>query len=101
MTNQSSPEARLSELGINLPDLSAAATAPNPFAANNVPAVRTGYTTACESAGFAAAGDDFVNGSWWGGESRNGEGLFVTRAPDGLVAVAFFTHRPPAGAAPE
>ena len=64
-----------------------------------VPAVRTGYTTACETAGFASAGDDFVNGSWWGGESRNGEGLFVTRAPDGLVAVAFFTHRPSAVAA--
>ncbi|HET9482877.1 MAG TPA: hypothetical protein VFO79_02875 [Xanthomonadales bacterium] len=63
-----------------------------------VPAVRTGYTGACESAGFAVAGDDFVNGSWWGGESRNGEGLFVTRAPDGLVAVAFFTHRPAAAA---
>jgi enamine deaminase RidA (YjgF/YER057c/UK114 family) len=42
MTNQTSPEARLSELGITLPDLSAAAAAPNPFAANNVPAVRTG-----------------------------------------------------------
>ncbi len=59
-----------------------------------VPAVRTAFTTSCESAGFANASNDFVNGSWWGGESRNGEGLFVTRAPDGLVAVAFFTHRP-------
>ncbi len=42
MTSGTSPEARLSELEITLPDLSAAAAAPNPFAANNVPAVRTG-----------------------------------------------------------
>lgn len=42
MTSSTSPEARLTELGITLPDLSAAAAALNPFAANNVPAVRTG-----------------------------------------------------------
>lgn len=42
MTSPTSPEARLTELGITLPDLSAAAAGPNPFAANNVPAVRTG-----------------------------------------------------------
>jgi enamine deaminase RidA (YjgF/YER057c/UK114 family) len=42
MTSHTSPEARLNELGIALPDLSGAPTAPNPFAANNVPAVRTG-----------------------------------------------------------
>jgi enamine deaminase RidA (YjgF/YER057c/UK114 family) len=42
MTNQAGPEARLKELGIVLPDLAATAAAPNPFAANNVPIVRTG-----------------------------------------------------------
>lgn len=58
------------------------------------PAVATAFTTQCESAGFANATDDFVNGSWWGGETRSGEGLFLTRSPDGLVALAWFTHRP-------
>lgn len=43
MTSSTNPEARLNELGITLPDLSAApAGTAGPFAANNVPVVRTG-----------------------------------------------------------
>jgi enamine deaminase RidA (YjgF/YER057c/UK114 family) len=41
VTNQARPEERLKELGLTLPEIAAPGTA-NPFAANNVPVVRTG-----------------------------------------------------------
>jgi hypothetical protein len=57
--------------------------------------IPTGFTTQCEQQGFAnVTGNDWMNGTWWGGDSRSGEGLLIHVAPDDTVFVAWFTHRP-------
>jgi sugar lactone lactonase YvrE len=57
--------------------------------------VPTPFTTQCEAQPFAqVTGLDWINGTWWGGASRAGEGVLITRAGDGTTFVAFFTHRP-------
>lgn len=57
--------------------------------------VPTAFTTACQAQPFAQAqGVDWINGTWFGGGPRDGEGWMINRAPDGTVFVAFFTHRP-------
>jgi hypothetical protein len=33
-------------------------------------------------------------GTWFGGASRDGEGLMIDRTGDGRPFVAWFTHRP-------
>jgi WD40 repeat protein len=60
------------------------------------PLVPTAFTTQCEAVPFAQVqGTDWINGSWWGGATRDGEGFFLTQAPDGTVFFAWFTYRPP------
>lgn len=59
--------------------------------------VRLAPTTAsarCRSDGFAnASGNDFMAGTWFGGDARSGEGLLVDALADGTLVVGFFTHR--------
>lgn len=35
-----------------------------------------------------------MNGTWYGGASRSGEGLLITVNATGLATVAMFTHLP-------
>jgi len=57
--------------------------------------IPTAFTTQCEAQGFAnVQGNDWMNGTWWGGDSRSGEGLLIHVAPDDTVFIAWFTHRP-------
>ena len=56
-------------------------------------------TARCRASGLDAADKSWVNGQWWGGEARAGEGWFLDRRADGQVFFAWFTHRPPATAA--
>ncbi|QJR12660.1 hypothetical protein DSM104443_03752 [Usitatibacter rugosus] len=49
----------------------------------------------CQAQGIDAADKSWVNGFWWGGAGRSGEGLyFDRRGSDGDTFVAWFTHRP-------
>ena len=41
----------------------------------------------------------WVNGMWWGGPARAGEGFTLDRNADGTTFFAWFTHRPPAAMA--
>lgn len=51
----------------------------------------------CEAQGVSSQLDpDWMAGVWFGGEARSGEGLFIDVSNQGVVSVAFFTHRPPA-----
>lgn len=57
--------------------------------------IPTAFTPPCQAGNFAQVqGVDWINGTWYGGTSRDGEGWTIHRAPDGTVFVAFFTHRP-------
>jgi hypothetical protein len=57
--------------------------------------IPTAFTPVCQAGPFAQAqGVDWINGTWYGGAARDGEGWTIHRAPDGTVFVAFFTHRP-------
>lgn len=51
-------------------------------------------TRRCEQQGVDGADRSWVNGMWWGGEARAGEGLFLDRREDGTTFFAWFTHRP-------
>jgi streptogramin lyase len=51
-------------------------------------------TARCEQQGFANAEKSWVNGMWWGGPARSGEGFFLDRRSDGYTFLAWFTHRP-------
>jgi streptogramin lyase len=51
-------------------------------------------TARCRAQGVDAADRSWMNGQWWGREARSGEGLFLDRAGDGRVFLAWFTHRP-------
>ncbi|HQZ45988.1 MAG TPA: hypothetical protein PK042_07725 [Usitatibacteraceae bacterium] len=57
-------------------------------------------TTRCEEQGLDAADKSWVNGQWWGGQARAGEGLFLHRRSDGTTFFAWFTHRPSAELTP-
>jgi hypothetical protein len=48
----------------------------------------------CQQQGIDAADKSWINGNWWGGDARAGEGLFLDRRSDGDVFIAWFTHRP-------
>lgn len=51
-------------------------------------------TTRCQQQGFNAADKSWIVGTWWGGESRSGEGILIDhRASDGLTFAAWFTFR--------
>jgi streptogramin lyase len=51
-------------------------------------------TARCRAQGVDAADKSWVNGQWWGRDSRSGEGWFLDRAADGRAFFAWFTHRP-------
>ena len=51
-------------------------------------------TARCRTQGVDGADRGWVNGMWWGGETRSGEGLFLDRRADGTTFFAWFTHRP-------
>jgi hypothetical protein len=55
-------------------------------------------TARCRAQGIDHADRSWVNGQWWGGEPRSGEGLFIDRGGDGTAFFAWFTHRPAASA---
>ncbi len=57
-------------------------------------------TQRCLAQGVDAADRSWVNGQWWGGQARAGEGLFLHRRTDGTTFFAWFTHRPDAAAMP-
>jgi streptogramin lyase len=55
----------------------------------------TAASNRCRADGFAnSSGNAWMAGTWFGGNERSGEGLLVDALADGLVFVAFFTHRP-------
>lgn len=52
-------------------------------------------TAECERVGFANADAmTWIVGSWYGGASRNGEGLLIDKTASGVPFVAWFTYRP-------
>jgi sugar lactone lactonase YvrE len=51
-------------------------------------------TARCRERGIDHADRSWVNGQWWGGEARSGEGIFLDRRADGTTFFAWFTHRP-------
>lgn len=58
-------------------------------------AVESELTRRCLQQGYANAGDLWwINGSWYGGAARNGEGLLIDQTGDGRAFVAWFTYRP-------
>lgn len=55
----------------------------------------TAESQRCLAQGFdAGAAPQYMAGTWFGGAERSGEGLFLDVLADGLVLVAWFTHRP-------
>ena len=52
----------------------------------------------CQQQGFSAqaASADYIQGTWYGGEGRSGEGLLIDRLSENQALIAFFTHRPSA-----
>jgi sugar lactone lactonase YvrE len=52
-------------------------------------------TRRCEQAGFAQSpAEDWLQGTWWGGASRSGEGFIFEYVNDTTVVATWFTHRP-------
>jgi sugar lactone lactonase YvrE len=52
-------------------------------------------TADCERVGFANASTmTWIVGAWYGGPSRNGEGLLIDKTSTGVPFVAWFTYRP-------
>ncbi len=52
-------------------------------------------TARCLAQGFGQVGDrEWLIGSWYGGESRSGEGLMLDMNADGMVFLTWFTFRP-------
>lgn len=70
------------------------------FGDGSYPLERLAATTAsaqCQADGFdPSAAHDWMAGSWFGGATRSGEGLFLDVLANGTVLVAWFTHRPAA-----
>lgn len=55
----------------------------------------TSASQQCLADGFASTTDHlWMAGTWFGGASRSGEGLFLDVLADGVVLAAWFTHRP-------
>ena len=52
-------------------------------------------TRRCEQAGFAQSPpEDWLQGTWWGGSARSGEGFIFEYVNDTTVVATWFTHRP-------
>ncbi len=68
------------------------------FGIGSYPLVRAGdseQSLQCKQVGFANTTNlGFIGGHWFGGASRNGEGLLLDRLADGQVFVTWFTYRP-------
>lgn len=68
------------------------------FGSGSYPIVRllpNELTADCERVGFANANAmTWIVGSWYGGPSRNGEGLLIDKTATGVPFVAWFTYRP-------
>ncbi|UXI67172.1 hypothetical protein [Tahibacter amnicola] len=57
--------------------------------------LRNQATAECERTGVATAPNKlWLAGSWYGGESRSGEGLMLDTDAAGMVFLTWFTHRP-------
>lgn len=57
--------------------------------------VENELTQRCQQQGFDNANDlQWILGSWYGGEARNGEGILIDKTADGRAFVAWFTYRP-------
>lgn len=57
-------------------------------------------TQRCLQNGLDDPDRTWMDGMWWGGESRSGEGISIDRrGADNRTFFAWFTHRPPAGLA--
>jgi hypothetical protein len=57
--------------------------------------VGTDFTDSCKLLPFNnVTGNNFMNGTWYGGATRSGEGLLITVNASGLAIVAMFTHQP-------
>lgn len=56
-------------------------------------------TARCRDHPLDNADRSWVNGMWWGGPARAGEGFTLDRNADGTTFFAWFTHRPPAALA--
>jgi DNA-binding beta-propeller fold protein YncE len=52
-------------------------------------------TARCRQRPLDNADRSWVNGMWWGGATRAGEGFTLDRNADGTTFFAWFTHRPP------
>lgn len=53
------------------------------------------FTQRCQQQGFANANDlQWIVGTWYGGDARNGEGILIDKLLDGRAFVAWFTYRP-------
>lgn len=58
-------------------------------------AIENELTARCQQQGFANADDmQWIVGTWYGGDTRNGEGILIDKTPDGRAFVAWFTYRP-------
>lgn len=70
------------------------------FGDGGYPLLRFGPTAAsqrCQQQGIEQqSGHDWMAGTWFGGSTRSGEGFFIDVLHNGVVIVAFFTHRPAA-----
>lgn len=68
------------------------------FGSGGYPLIRllpSELTERCLAQGFANASDlQWINGGWYGGEARGGEGLLIDKTSDGRAFVAWFTYRP-------
>ena len=50
---------------------------------------------ACQAQGFASqSAAEYVQGTWFGGAERSGEGLLIDRLSPDQALIAWFTHRP-------
>lgn len=57
--------------------------------------VENELTQRCLAQGFDNAHDmQWIVGSWYGGDARNGEGILIDKTLDGRAFVAWFTYRP-------
>lgn len=58
--------------------------------------LNTPTTAACERTGIAAAPDStWLQGAWYGGPPRDGEGFMLDTDGSGLIFLTWFTYRPP------
>ena len=51
-------------------------------------------TARCQQRGVDDPDRSWMNGMWWFGQSRAGEGFILDRASDGTTFLAWFTYRP-------